>query len=186
MQPVQVKKEQTLVPKVEHITPKKAVTPPPKPAIIMKKPPMHVKKVKLPKKQVVQKKIDITGLLALQKELKQRKPDFVRPESWRYVRIHEPWRKPKGIDHKVRLSVKGWPPLVKVGFRGPKVVRGLHPSGLRDVLVHNSNDMERLNPRTDAVRFAATLGGRTRAMLMQKAQQMGIRVLNPGTVKVSS
>ncbi|MBM3896935.1 MAG: 50S ribosomal protein L32e [Thaumarchaeota archaeon] len=136
--------------------------------------------------KLVQKKIDIARLLALRKEIKHRMPDFVRPESWRYARIHEPWRKPKGIDHKVRLSVKGWPPLVKIGYRGPKAVRGLHPSGLRDILVHNSNDMDNLNPRTDAVRFAGTLGGKTRAMLMQRAQQMGIKVLNPGTVKAPS
>ncbi|MCS4538021.1 MAG: 50S ribosomal protein L32e [Thaumarchaeota archaeon] len=145
-----------------------------------------MKRVKLPKKQAAQKKVDIARLFALRRELKQRKPDFVRPESWRYVRLHEPWRKPKGIDHKVRLSVKGWPPLVKVGYRGPKAVRGLHPSGMRDILVHNTNEMEKLNPRTDAARFAATLGGKARAMLMQKAQQMGIKVLNPGTVKVVS
>ena len=28
----------------------------------------------------------------------QSRPDFIRPESWRYKRLDTTWRKPKGID----------------------------------------------------------------------------------------
>jgi ribosomal protein L32E len=41
-------------------------------------------------------------LLAKRKEAKENKPDFERPESWRYVRLQTNWRKPKGIDHHQR------------------------------------------------------------------------------------
>jgi len=37
--------------------------------------------------------------LAKRQEIKGHNPDFVRPESWRYVRLETNWRKPKGIDH---------------------------------------------------------------------------------------
>jgi large subunit ribosomal protein L32e len=121
---------------------------------------------------------DLEGLLELRKKIKSRSPEFQRFESWRYVRIHEPWRKPKGVDNHTRLSVNGWPPLVKVGYRGPKKVRGLHPSGYRDVLVHNMSELLSISPKTDAARLAHGLGKRKKIELAKKAKELRIRVLN--------
>jgi len=117
--------------------------------------------------------------LNLRRKISARRPGFVRPESWRYRRLAESWRKPKGVDSKVRLSVKGWPQLVTVGYRGPGIVRGLHPSGLRDIPVHNVDELQRLNPTTDAARIGSTVGGRKRAQIAMKARELGIRLLNP-------
>ena len=59
-------------------------------------------------------------LIEKRQEVKQNKPDFVRPESWRYVRLQTNWRKPKGIDHHQRKQKsRGRPGLVKVGYGGP-------------------------------------------------------------------
>ena len=80
-------------------------------------------------------------LLEKRKKISQHRPKFVRQESWRYDRLAENWRKPKGKDNKMRLQVSGVPQLVKVGYRGPKVARGLHPSGYIDNLVYNTNDL---------------------------------------------
>jgi large subunit ribosomal protein L32e len=121
---------------------------------------------------------DLERLLSVRKEIKSRTPNFQRQESWRYVRIHEPWRKPKGVDSHMRLSVKGWPQLVKVGYRGPRGARYLHPSGLRDVLVHNVTELERLSPKTDAARLAGGLGRKKRIEIVSRARQLNIRVLN--------
>jgi large subunit ribosomal protein L32e len=121
---------------------------------------------------------ELASLLALRRAIKARTPNFQRQESWRYVRIHDAWRKPKGIDSHMRLSVKGWPPLVKVGYRVPKEVRGLHPSGYRDVLIHNLSELEALIPNRDAARLAAGLGRRKRIEIAKRAREKGIRVLN--------
>ena len=118
-------------------------------------------------------------LVALRERVKARKPDFVRQESWRYVRVKESWRKPRGMDSKMRLQKKGWPPIVKVGYRGPAKARGLHPSGFQEVLVHNVEELERLNPATQAARIARTVGFRKRLEIMRKAEELGIYVLNP-------
>ena len=80
-------------------------------------------------------------LLRARKKVSATRPKFVRQESWRYVRLAENWRKPKGIDNKMRKQVSGVPPLVKVGYRGPKAARGLHPSGYRDRLIHNIREI---------------------------------------------
>ena len=126
---------------------------------------------------------DIKELLKLREEIASRRPEFVRQESWRYKRIKPSWRKPKGIDSKMRLRAKGWPKIVKVGYRGPTAVRGLHPSGFRDVLVYNVSDLEHLNPETDAARIAHTVGARKRMEILAKAKELGIKVLNPTGVK---
>ncbi len=117
-------------------------------------------------------------LLELRRMVKARKPEFVRQESWRYKRVRENWRKPKGIDSKMRLQVKGWPKIVKVGYRGPRVARYLHPSGYRDILVHNVEELSRLDPSRDAARIASTVGARKRALIVSKAKELGIKVLN--------
>jgi large subunit ribosomal protein L32e len=118
-------------------------------------------------------------LLELRKSVKSRKPEFVRQESWRYKRVKESWRKPKGIDSHMRLQIKGWPPIVKVGYRGPKAARYLHPSGYRDILIHNIKELAMLDPSKDAARIASTVGARKRALILQKAKELGIKVLNP-------
>ncbi len=129
-------------------------------------------------------KSDIKQMLTLRKKISSNRPRFVRQESWRYKRLKPSWRKPKGIDSKMRLCVKGWPKIVKVGYRGPVSVRGLHPSGFRDVLVHNTSDLKHLNPNVDAVRIASTVGAKKRAEIIAKAKEMGIKVLNPTGLKL--
>lgn len=124
------------------------------------------------------KREDLAKMLELRREIKSRTPYFRRFESWRFVRLDDPWRKPKGVDNHQRLSVKGWPHLVKIGYRVPKEVRYLHPSGYRDVLVHNLKELEALSPDTDAARFAAGVGKRKRVQLATRARELGVRVLN--------
>ena len=118
-------------------------------------------------------------MILLKEEISKKRPKFIRQESWRYRRIKEMWRKPKGIDSKMRLRVKGWPALVKVGYRGPSIARKLHPSGFHDTLVHNMRELEKINSKTDAARLASTLGTRKRLILLARAKELGIKVLNP-------
>src|SRR5512136_2594226 len=93
-------------------------------------------------------KITRKKALKIRKRIKKGKPKFVRPESWRYVRLKENWRNPKGLDHKVRLMYKGWPPAAGSGYGGPKKSRGLHPSGYTEVLVYNVEQLSQIDPKT--------------------------------------
>jgi len=119
-----------------------------------------------------------------QKELKVRaraknkKPAFVRAESWKYDRFSISWRRPRGLDNKIRRKIKGWPAGVSVGYKGPKIARGLHPSGYREVLVYNVNDLSAVDPNTQAVRIAHTVGKRKRALVIAEAKKLNIKILN--------
>jgi len=116
--------------------------------------------------------------LRLKRRLKQRKPKFVRPESWRYVRLKENWRRPRGLDHKVRLKYDGWPPGAGIGYRSPKSTRGIHPSGYQEVLVYTIEDLKTINPKIQVIRIAHTVGKRKKARILAEAKKKRVRVLN--------
>jgi large subunit ribosomal protein L32e len=119
-------------------------------------------------------------LLAARKKVAQRRPKFIRQESWRYNRLAENWRKPKGKDNKMRKQKSGMPAIVKVGYRGPRAARGLHPSGYTDNLVQNTAELARLDAKKDAARIGRTVGKKKRIEIINKAAGLGIKVLNTG------
>ena len=71
------------------------------------------------------------------KIVKKRTRRFTRHESDRYIRVKPNWRKPKGIDNRVRRRFKGQRKMPKIGYRNARVTRHMLPSGFRKVLVHN-------------------------------------------------
>ena len=123
-------------------------------------------------------------MLQARKKISDTRPKFVRQESWRYDRLAENWRKPKGKDNKMRKQYSGVPPIVKVGYRGPKRSRGFHPSGYIDRIVFNVNDLSKLDVNRDAARLAHTVGTRKRKEILAKASSIGIKVLNAGKLSL--
>jgi large subunit ribosomal protein L32e len=121
--------------------------------------------------------------LKARKHVKKKKPDFVRPESWRYVKLKESWRRPRGLDNKMRRKIKGWPPTVSVGYKGPKDARGLHPSGYKEVLVHNAKEISEVDPKSEAARIAHTVGKKKRAQIIAEAKKRKVFILNFKPVK---
>ncbi|QOJ78385.1 50S ribosomal protein L32e [Infirmifilum lucidum] len=120
-------------------------------------------------------------MLKLRAEINSLRPRFIRMNSWRLKRLKDSWRSPRrSLDNKIRLQRKGFPPLVKVGYRGPAVVRGLHPSGFEEVIVHTVEELEKIDPSRQAVRIASTVARRKRIEIIKKAEEKGIRILNAG------
>ncbi|MEM2188564.1 MAG: 50S ribosomal protein L32e [Nitrososphaerota archaeon] len=113
------------------------------------------------------------------RRLKLRRPEFIRLESWRYVRLKPNWRRPRGKDSKMRLQLRGWPPLVKIGYRTPRQYRDLHPSGYKEVLVYRPEDLQGLDPEIHVVRIAGSVGTRKRLLIAEEAKRLGLKVLNP-------
>ena len=158
-------------------------------SVLAKKPnPASTKTTKKPKPASTKTKkkrgssdLVVKDALLLRKKISKTRPKFQRQESWRYDRIKINWRKPKGFDSKMRIQKKGWPAIVKIGYRGPKSARDLHPSGFYDKLVYNIGDLNNLDPKTDAIRISSKIGQRYKLNIVNKAEQLGFHILNPQT-----
>jgi large subunit ribosomal protein L32e len=90
------------------------------------------------------------------------------------------WRRPRGVTSRMRKEKNGWPQLVKVGHGSPSNLRGRHPRGLDERLVHNESDLEGLNSKQHIVRLSATLGERRRLILLDRIKSLNIHIANPG------
>ena len=121
--------------------------------------------------------------LKLRKRIKSKKPDFQREEGWRYKRLKRSWRRARGLDSKMRKKFSGWPKSVEIGYRGPKEARGLHPSGYEEVLVRTLDDIAKVDPKTQAIRIAHSVGAKKRVELLDRAKDRKIHILNPREVK---
>jgi len=85
------------------------------------------------------------------------------------------WRVPRGIDFNVRTCrVK----IPKTGYRTEKSIRGLHPSGKEEILIHNEAGLSSFNGKKAAVRIAAAVGKKKRITIRKKCSELGIKVLN--------
>ncbi|MBD3228857.1 MAG: 50S ribosomal protein L32e [Candidatus Lokiarchaeota archaeon] len=126
------------------------------------------------------KKNDKEKKLRLRKKISKKRPKFNQYESWRYKKVKSNWRKSKGIDSRVRRKKKGTIRSPNVGFRSPKSVRGLHPSGYEEVLVHNVKELEEIDPKKEAARLGSTVGILKRVSILNRAEELNIHVLNPG------
>ena len=128
-----------------------------------------------PKPELSEEQIDA---LAKRAVISGNRPAFKRQEWFRYQKLGEAWRRPKGIHSKMRRGMKRRPPMVEIGYGGPALVRGLHPSGFEEVMVYNVDGLEDIDPKTQAARIGGTVGVKKRIAIENRAKELGIRVLN--------
>jgi large subunit ribosomal protein L32e len=114
------------------------------------------------------------------RHMKASKPEFRRQESWRYKRVKENWRRPRGVTSKMRKEESGFPAKVKNGYGTASATRGLHPRGLVDTLVWREVELENLDPKVHIVRIAARVGEKKRRGILTKAKDLNFHIANPG------
>ena len=110
---------------------------------------------------------------------KKKRPKFARQELTFRTRIDDVWRKPRGIDSKQAEEKRGKGCLPKVGYKSPNLVFGLHPTGYKPVIVHNVNDISKLDNKIEAAIISATVGRKKRNEIIKLAGEKKIVILNP-------
>jgi large subunit ribosomal protein L32e len=119
-------------------------------------------------------------LMELRDRINKKRPSFRRVESWRYRRVSDSWRKARGIDSNTRKKKKSGVKSPTVGYRNPKKVRGLHPSGYEEVRVTTIQDLRSLNKNQHAIKISSKLGSKKRVALIDYCQRRGFKILNLG------
>lgn len=122
---------------------------------------------------------ELIEALKKRKKVAATRPDFYRQEYGRFSRLQTGWRKPRGIHSKTRMKMRYRRPMVNIGYAGPKLSKGLHPSGFSEVHIFNVADLDKIsNADRQAARIAHSVGQRKRELIIKRADELGIRVLN--------
>ena len=117
-------------------------------------------------------------MLNLRKKIKKKKPKFKRQEWFRKKSLKDTWRKPRGINSKLRIQKMSRGRIPKPGYGSPKSVRDLDREGFREILVSNVKDLENIDPKEEAAVISKTVGRKKRFEMIEYAKKKNIRINN--------
>ena len=118
-------------------------------------------------------------LLRVRAQLKRKKPTFRRSDFWRGGSLKKGYRKPKGIDSKLRMKLKSKLKMANIGYSSPKHVKGLHPSGLKPHIVYTIMDLKNLKSKVDIVIVAGSVGTKKKKEIVDDAKKRKLKIANP-------
>ena len=99
------------------------------------------------------------------KKIKAKKPTFSAQDSHKLKRLKPRWRKPKGLQSKMRLRHTGYHSHISHGWRSPVSVRGQTTEGLFPVIVHKATDIAVIDKKTQAVIIASSVSSKNKIMI---------------------
>ncbi|SRR3989344_4375546 len=117
-------------------------------------------------------------LIELKRHLKNKKPSFVQREGHKRKKLEEKWKRPKGLQNKLRMGFKSHGMAVSIGYGTPLKIRNMHSSGLIPVLVSSSNDLKKINAKTHGILLSSKIGLRKKILLLKKIMELSLPVLN--------
>jgi large subunit ribosomal protein L32e len=116
--------------------------------------------------------------LTLRKEIKAKKPTFLRQDSHKQKKLAKVWRRPRGKTNKVRLRKRGYVRLLETGHGSPRDVKGQSPQGKNIRLVTTFVGILALNAKTDDVIISRTVGAKKKLEFINAMQKNKINILN--------
>ncbi|KAH0517784.1 60S ribosomal protein L32 [Microtus ochrogaster] len=112
------------------------------------------------------------------KIVKKRTKKFIRHQSDLYVKIKRNWRKPRGIDNRVRRRFKGQILMPNIGYGSNKKTKHMLPSGFWKFLVKELEVLLMCN-KSYCAEIAHNVSSKNRKAIVERAAQLAIRVTNP-------
>ena len=116
-------------------------------------------------------------ILEIKQRIKKTSPNFTRSDNHKKPKLSRSgWRKPKGIQNKMRLQLRGYKRIVKTGYGTPNVLKHL-VKGKVSVHVSNLKDLEKATSKSIAI-FNSTLGAKKKIDLLEACKKRNIEVFN--------
>ncbi|KAA8550560.1 hypothetical protein F0562_002244 [Nyssa sinensis] len=118
--------------------------------------------------------------LLTKKIVKKRVKKFKRPQSDWKISVKSNWRRPKGIDSRVRRKFKGCTLMPNIGYGSDKKTRHYLPNGFKKFVVHNAKELELLmmHNRTYCAEIAHNVSTQKRKEIVDRAAQLDVVVTN--------
>lgn len=117
-------------------------------------------------------------LLELRKAMKGRKPNFkIQNSNDPKKRFAGRWKRPKGLQSKMRERRKGNPKYIEPGYGSPREVRGATAEGFFPVIVSSLKDLANVKEGFGII-VSATVGMRKKAAILKAAAERKLRLLN--------
>merc|ERR1711939_1081839 len=119
--------------------------------------------------------------LVKHKIVKKRTKKFIRHQSDQFMRIsRSSWRKPKGIDSRVRRRFRGQIKLANIGYGTNKKFRHVLPCGFLEFRVSNVKELEILlmHNRKYAAEICGNVSIKQRKLIVERASELNIKVTN--------
>ncbi|XP_065844892.1 large ribosomal subunit protein eL32-like [Oscarella lobularis] len=113
--------------------------------------------------------------------VKKRTHKFTRHQSDRYKKLKPNWRKPKGIDNRVRRRFKGQVIMPSIGFGTNRKTRHRSTAdGFYRFVIHNVKELEvmMMVNHTYAGEIAHNVSSRKRKAIVERAQELNIKLTN--------
>jgi len=112
--------------------------------------------------------------------VKKHRKRFHRHQSDTFKCVDPSWRKPKGIDNRVRRRFKGQIVMPSIGYGSNKKTRHMMPSGHKAFVVQNTRDLDLLlmHNKTYAAEIGHAVSSRKRVDIVARAKQLGVKVTN--------
>ncbi len=120
---------------------------------------------------------DSKKLLATRKTIKSKKPEFVQQDYHKKKRLSKKWKRPTGLQSKMRHQFRGYNRRVKQGWRSPVAIRGFHGKGVESVLINNVSELKDVT-KDQGIIISAKVGLKKKIEILKKAEELKILVLN--------
>ncbi|KAJ4462973.1 putative ribosomal protein L32 [Paratrimastix pyriformis] len=114
------------------------------------------------------------------KIVKKKTNNFHRFQSDRFSKVKASWRKPHGIDNRVRRKYKGACLQPKIGYGSDVRTRFLLPNGQYKFRIFNLKDLEMLlmHNKKYCAEIASTVSALTRKAIKQRAAELNVHLTN--------
>lgn len=107
------------------------------------------------------------------------KPRFVRRLAVAFKRLGKKWRRPRGLQSKQRKHEKSRGRIPLISYSRGRKLKYLHPCGLKELIVNNLKELEKIDSSKEAIKIAHGVGEKKRQEIIKKAGELKIKVLNP-------
>lgn len=111
-----------------------------------------------------------------QEKRSKKKPDFHRSNYRSLKRVKDKWRRPKGLQNKLRKQEKGKGSLPKIGYRNDKVVRGL-VNGYEPVWVQRKEELSDVDKEKQGI-IISKVGTKKYNEIWNEAKKLGLKILS--------